>query len=455
MNIDLHTLTLEKAVEIIVFLQHKIEKQQQLIEKLQMQLNTNSKNSSKPPSSDQKPNSSPSCNKGGAIKGHQASHRKLIDPVDKIVKCTLKTCPTCGSQLQQSVGYSIHQVVEWELTSGRCITNYLRYRYYCPICRKRMSGPLPNNIGTSNFGPGFRSIILNLTGTYHVSRRTAQNIMNDIFGIPISLGAIFKHEKKASKALTNSYTKIRKAILQCSDVKYIDETGWRHKAANNYLWLISTKQSSYYSIQRYRSKEVLRQFLTTELKSPVVSDRCSVYDFYLHQYCLCHVLRNIKKFEKLTNLDGICARAMLKELKAVFKHWRSYKDEKSDRNKFQAHCYYRKRQLETLLLEGQLHGNRNDFRRLCQNLYKNFDKLWTFLRVKDLDITNNQAERDLRGAVIYRKLCQGTKSEDGKNFVSIMLTLSSTAKKRFLCLFRYIKECLSCIDARQEVPSLI
>ena len=39
-------------------------------------------------------------------------------------------------------------------------------------------------------------------------------------------------------------------------------------------------------------------------------------------------MRNIKKFENVSGIDGICARAMLKELRSIFLYWRSYKDEK-------------------------------------------------------------------------------------------------------------------------------
>ena len=57
MNIDLSKLSEKDKDQLIICLCQEIEK-------LQLQINTNSKNSSKPPSSDQKPNGKPFSNKG-------------------------------------------------------------------------------------------------------------------------------------------------------------------------------------------------------------------------------------------------------------------------------------------------------------------------------------------------------------------------------------------------------
>ena len=50
------------------------------------------------------------------------------------------------------------------------------------------------------------------------------------------------------------------------------------------------------------------------------------------------------------------------------------------------------------------------FQNLCKNLLKDFEKIWTFSKVKGMDTTNNLIERDLRKLVIWRKKSYGTRS---------------------------------------------
>ena len=50
---------------------------------------------------------------------------------------------------------------------------------------------------------------------------------------------------------------------------------------------------------------------------------------------------------------------------------------------------------------------------------KDWDKLFTFLRVKDVEPTSNHAERSLRFMVIMRKICFGTRSPEGSESHSV------------------------------------
>ena len=82
--------------------------------RLKEQLNLNSKNSSKPPSSDQK-GSSNVHKKGGARPGHRAHHRSLfpIEQVHKRITLKVTHCHICGNRVQAlKRPPSIHQQVE-------------------------------------------------------------------------------------------------------------------------------------------------------------------------------------------------------------------------------------------------------------------------------------------------------------------------------------------------------
>src|SRR5512146_888265 len=61
---------------------------------------------------------------------------------------------------------------------------------------------------------------------------------------------------------------------------------------------------------------------------------------------------------------------------------------------------------------------------------KDFDKLFTFLRIKGVEPTNNHAERSLRPMVIMRKISFGTRSPAGSQSHSVLLSLLDTARRQ-------------------------
>jgi transposase len=67
--------------------------------------------------------------------------------------------------------------------------------------------------------------------------------------------------------------------------------------------------------------------------------------------------------------------------------------------------------------------------RLRQRLLKQRDHLFTFLDHEPVDATNNLAERQLRPAVISRKLSCGNKTERGAATWQILASLAATCRQ--------------------------
>ena len=63
-------------------------------------------------------------------------------------------------------------------------------------------------------------------------------------------------------------------------------------------------------------------------------------------------------------------------------------------------------------------------------MVKDRDKLFTFLKVKGVQPTNNHAERALRFLVIMRKICFGTRSDAGSESHGVLPSLLQTAKQQ-------------------------
>jgi hypothetical protein len=68
--------------------------------------------------------------------------------------------------------------------------------------------------------------------------------------------------------------------------------------------------------------------------------------------------------------------------------------------------------------------------------------------------TNNHAERSLRGAVIYRKLCLRSQSEGGERRIERLLSASTTCRLQRRSPFVYFSELLAAHARGDPVPLL-
>jgi transposase len=69
--------------------------------------------------------------------------------------------------------------------------------------------------------------------------------------------------------------------------------------------------------------------------------------------------------------------------------------------------------------------------------------------------TNNDAERALRHAVIWRKLSFGTQSAAGSQFVETMLTVIETCRQQHINAFSYLVQAMEAHFAARPAPKLL
>jgi len=92
---------------------------------------------------------------------------------------------------------------------------------------------------------------------------------------------------------------------------------------------------------------------------------------------------------------------------------------------------------------------------MCSELYNHRDWLWKFVDEDNIQPTNNTAERALRHAVIWRKLCFGTQSAKGSRFVERALTVIETCRLQKRNVFAYVTEAVEAQMTGRKSPSLL
>ena len=89
----------------------------------------------------------------------------------------------------------------------------------------------------------------------------------------------------------------------------------------------------------------------------------------------------------------------------------------------------------------------------AKDILRQWDSLWTYVHRDGAVPTNNEAERSIRKAVLWRKVSLGVDSEDGARFVERMLTLAGTARRRGIDLLQWLTRALQAKLEGQPAPA--
>ena len=171
------------------------------VAELEEKLGLSSRNSSKPPSSDPptvppKPKP-PTGRKPGGQPGHKGHRRTMFPPeqVTEIVECKPERCAGCHGKLRGTdPAPDVHQVGELPKIEP-VVTEYRLHTLACRCCGRSTRGQLPEGATRGAFGPRVVAMITELIGVYGVSRRDAQDMLRDMFALPMSLGAVIGCQK--------------------------------------------------------------------------------------------------------------------------------------------------------------------------------------------------------------------------------------------------------------------
>ncbi|QVL54799.1 MAG: IS66 family transposase [Simkaniaceae bacterium] len=395
---------------------------QKRVVELENRLNLNSKNSSKPPSTDQKKNKQ--APKGGAKRGHPGHFRKLFpeEQVSKRVTSSLHHCPHCGSHnLDKKNPYILQQVELPEIEP--IITQIECEKGRCRQCGKSVKAPFPKEYAQSSFGPRLITFIGMCSSVYRLSKRPIQQLLEMMFKVNISLGSIPAQEKKLSKGLEPVYKSLKDQVDKAK-VAYVDETSFRQQAKMYYVWTATTKNAVYLKVLPSRSISSLNHIRPRGHPGITVTDRYQVYAYKKHQYCLAHIKRDFKRFADQKTDDQELAERALFELQEIFLACRL-----SCRETMQQRVYYRKGRLNEILIDILANGS-DAFSRFAERMLDQIHKLFLFTKYREVDCTNNAAERSLRHIVLWRKTSYGTQSESGSRFIERAVSLWMTLKKQ-------------------------
>lgn len=448
--------------KLIAELQEKLAWALARIAELEEKLRQSSQNSSKPPSSDppqvQRPTRPPSGRKRGGQPGHKGRKRALLPPekVTRTVPLLPTSCRGCHRPLHGHDPEPLrHQVVELPPITPE-VTEYQLGKLFCPCCDLYTRAPLPEGVTTGAFGPRLCAFLGLLSGKYRLSKRSSEELCEEVLGIELSLGSISNVEQQVSAALAAPVEEA-KVYAKQQPVVHADETSWKEGPKKAWLWVLWTSLVTVFQITTRRNAESAKRLLGEGFVGILVSDRWIAYRWVAlerRQYCWAHLLREFQAMVERGGKAALYGEPLLEQARLFFKWWHQVRDGTLSRAEFIEKMKVVKQEVRRLLrLAAEACPQKTAG--FCRSLLEDETALWTFVSVAGVEPTNNAAERALRHAVLWRKGSFGTQSEAGSRFVERVLTTVTTLRQQKRNVLEYLTQACEAALRHQPAPSLL
>jgi transposase len=326
----------------------------------------------------------------------------------------------------------------------------------CLACGTTTRAPWPDGVPRRTYGPRVQATVALCTGAYRLSKRTTQQVLEEVFGVPMRVGTISPWEQATTEALAAPGEEAR-TYMHEQEVAHLDETSWRQSGKRAWLWVAVTSLVTVFVVRLSRGGQVARELLGEAFSGILVTDRSRASNWYpvrWRQLCWAHLLRDFEAMRGRGERSEEIGDALLAQAHQMFPWWHRVREGTLRRSTFRPSMTPLRREVERLLEAGSRCGVPKTAG-ACRDILKRREALWTFVQVAGVEPTNNAAERSIRPGVLWRKGSAGTQSAAGSRFVESMLTVVSTLKQQQRNVFAYLTAACEAALRREAAPSLL
>lgn len=448
----------EAVIALVERLLATIEQQQEQIaqvnarvKELEDRLALNSRNSSKPPSSNApaqrtKSSRTPSGKKPGAQPGHPGTTLKASPAPDHVVQHSASACQSCGQNLSCVAGEEDsdrRQVFDLPPLKLE-VTEHHRLVKTCPQCGTRNGGEFPSGVAPgAQYGPHLKSLVVYLVEYHLLPWQRTGEMLGDLLGQLIAEGTILAAINECADGLEEPEEQIKQA-LTLAPVAHFDETGLYVAGRREWVHVAGTPLLTHYGPHAKRGGEATQEIgILPAFTGRALHDAWSPYFNYscAHGLCNAHHLRELTWVHE--QMGQGWAREM-KDLLIAVKHAVAQASERGAGTLPRAQQRRFDRTYDQLLATGlQLPDNQpsppggkrgrpkqNKAKNLLDRLSQRKDETLAFMYDFAVPFDNNQAERDLRMLKVQQKISGCFRSTGGAQAFCRIRGYISTLKKQ-------------------------
>ena len=412
------------------------------VKELESQIKQNSRNSSRPPSSDSfrtKPAFPRTAGgKIGGKFGHDGGTLKMVEKADFIVEHQAVVCAHCGkTHFQEPLTLRGRRQV-FDIPAPKIeVTEHRALDWVCCGCAHENSGKFPDSVPASTqYGLRLQTTGVLFNNAYNIPRNKVQLIFKDLFGVNLNESTLQTHCESAYARLETEENHIKDQLLQ-SELVHFDETGfyvgktrfWEHVASNECF--------THLFVHANRGEKAHHdgQSILPGYQNWAMHDCWASYFLFKgckHAVCGAHLLRELtaliengsdwakKCHQMLLDLyertEKGQARLPEKEHEAVFRDFQKI------RNLADA-------EEPPSVQKPRGKPKKSKGRNLFDRLQKHTDAVLAFVVQKQVPFTNNQAERDIRPTKTKMKVSGCFRTIEGANIYARVQGFVSTVRK--------------------------
>jgi transposase len=438
---DLAKLSKAELIALVLAQAAQIEELMRRIAELEAKLGGPPKtpdNSSLPPSQGRKPNRA-ERRAAQKRKGRPGVFRALAPDPDRIVASVAERCPHCEHALTAADQVGFHAYDHIELPPIRpVITRIHRHRGVCPSCRRGFSAPPPAGMPPgSPFGSDLVALVLHLHVTQAIGFERLVRLLDEVFGIRVSEGAIANMLARTGTPLTAA-AEATAAAVRRSPVVASDETSARVEGKNWWQWVLLSSTAVHHLIADSRGAAVLTGFLGETKPDVWVADRYAAQAGHGNerQLCLAHLLRDAQ-YAIDAGDTGFAPgfHKLLQRAVAIGQRRAELKD--TTLAQYRADL---DRRLDRLLA---VNPTAEAGRKLTRAIRRCRGDLFVFITRRDVPSTNNHCERALRPSVIFRKVTGGFRSQWGARTYADAVSVMATGRLHGRSAFQTLRDALA------------
>lgn len=399
--------------------------------------------------------------KPGGQAGHAPRMKALVPPeqVNEVVTYVPPHCSVCDAALPKEAGPNDPEPTRFQVAElprlAAIITEHQGHARTCPCCGEVTRAAIPVCVRRHSVGPRLTAVMSYLVGVQGMSKRGVEEVVEQVFDVPIAVGTVSNREREMSAALAAAHEQARAEVAD-AEVKLVDETGWKQAGKKRWLWAVATDTATYFVIHARRNLAALKRAVGAKLTGLLSSDRWCVYDDWpgKRQLCWAHVKRNWEAQVQRGGAAARVGRAWRAVQRQIFELWHLFRGGGCSRAQLGQRMWPLVKNALQVLDSGRRTRDRK-LMRFCARLAERFVHLWTFVTTDGIEPTNNQVERVQRRAVLWRRRSFGCHSAAGCRFVERILTIVETVRQQKRSVLAFLYHAIVAHRTGEPTPRLI